>query len=307
MTEINIKNKKRKIETKWIFYGCMMALPLLQFVVFYVVVNFNSFVMAFQSYNKLEGFQAAGFANFKRFFQEWKTSPVIWTCIKNSLIYFATSIVITIPLTLIFAYYIFKKFIGGEFFKVILFLPGVISSMLFVMFFKYCIDYVVPDIVQMRTGELISSPLAKNNPSFWLLLFFNLWIGFAGTILLYVNAMTQISPSILEAAKIDGASELRSFASIVIPSIWPTLVSFLVIALAGIASNQANLYSFYDRDVHPDVQTLGYYQFMLVWKNGNIMDDYPYASAVGLFFTLIVAPATIIVRNLLTKYGPRED
>ena len=309
MQNSGAKKRKFVLSKKWTFYTLMMALPLLQFVIFYILVNFNSILMAFQTYNKLDGFRFdSTLTNFRRFFSEFRNGTLISGGIRNSLIYLASSVVITIPLTLLFAYYIYKKFHFAEFYKVMLFLPGVISAMIFVMFFKYFIDYSGVEILQKLTGnDRVTSPLNQANPNFWLLLGFNIWIGFSSTILLYVNAMTQVSPSVTEAATIDGASELRIFWSVILPSIWPTLVSFIVITVAGVASNQANLYSFFGRNVAPDIQTLGYYQFMLVWANNNMIDDYPYASAVGLFFTLIVAPLTIIVRNLLTKYGPRDD
>ena len=54
--------------------------------------------------------------------------------------------------------------------------------------------------------------------------------------------------------------------------------------------------------------TLGYYFFIKVAGNDAVTGaDYTYASAGGILFTLIVAPVTIITKNLLEKYGPSED
>ena len=44
-----------KNPTKWIFYACMVALPLTHFAIFYIYVNFNSILMAFQTYDKATG------------------------------------------------------------------------------------------------------------------------------------------------------------------------------------------------------------------------------------------------------------
>jgi len=35
--------------------------------------------------------------------------------------------------------------------------------------------------------------------------------------------------------------------------------------------------------------------------------QYPYASAAGILFTLVAAPITLIVKNVLEKYGPSAD
>ena len=142
MQNSGAKKRKFVLSKKWTFYTLMMALPLLQFVIFYILVNFNSILMAFQTYNKLDGFRFdSTLTNFRRFFSEFRNGTLISGSIRNSLIYLASSVVITIPLTLLFAYYIYKKFHFAEFYKVMLFLPGVISAMIFVMFFKYFIDY----------------------------------------------------------------------------------------------------------------------------------------------------------------------
>ena len=116
------------------------------------------------------------------------------------------------------------------------------------------------------------------------------------------------SISVLEAAAIDGAGEFRTFFKIVIPMIWQTLVSFIVINMAAIATNQAELFSFFGINADPSVQTFGYYQFILI-MSGDAKDptSYPYAAAVGMLMTLLIAPLTMLVRWLLVKYGPKEE
>ena len=63
------KNKK-----KFVFYLILMFIPVVHFFVFYVYINFNSFALAFTSYEKAsEGFLVksfAGFSNFAKGFEE---------------------------------------------------------------------------------------------------------------------------------------------------------------------------------------------------------------------------------------------
>lgn len=56
------------------------------------------------------------------------------------------------------------------------------------------------------------------------------------------------------------------------------------------------------------MQTFGYYQFILI-MSGDAKDptSYPYAPAVGMLMTLLIAPLTMLVRWLLVKYGPKEE
>ncbi len=301
------KRKKKKSKGGTIFFATMMALPLLQFFIFYFVVNFNSIVLAFQKYDIGDnGYSLvpAGFENFAQIFHEWKTTPWISAnLLPNALRYFVLKVCIILPLSLLFAYYIYKKMRLNGFFKVMLFLPSIICNMVIVMFYRDFVDFVIAPLFNMDTlwggeGNAATIPLV----------ILYILLSFSGSILLFLNAMSSIPESTLEAAKIDGASEFRTFLSIVIPSIWGTIVSLLVLAFAEIALGQANLYSIYGSLAPYSQQTLGYYIFnLMATSNGDDITMYPKAAAYGLLATVIIAPITIIARKLLLKYGPSED
>lgn len=300
------KRKKKMDKGGTLFFATMMALPLIQFVIFYFVVNFNSIALAFQTYtitDKGYGIAFAGFDNFLQIFHDWKTIPWLLNLIPNSLKYFVLKVVIILPLSTLFAYYIYKKMRLGGLFKIMLFLPSIICNMVIVMFYRDFVDWVIAPMFNMDTlwggtGGAATIPLV----------ILYILLSFSGNILLLLNAMSSISESTFEAAKIDGASEFRTFFSIVIPSIWGTLVSLLILSFAEIAMGQANLYSIYGSSAPEAQQTIGYYIFnLMASSNGNDVTMYPKASAYGLIATLIIAPITIIARKLLLKYGPSEE
>ena len=68
-----------------------------------------------------------------------------------------------------------------------------------------------------------------------------------------------------------------------------------------------NLYSFFGDSAEYYTQTLGYYLFVKVIGDNATPADYPFASALGVVFTIICVPLTLIVRKLLEKYGPSEN
>lgn len=300
---------KRKIDKSgWVFYVCAMAVPILQFLIFYVGVNFNSILMAFQKYDTTTGTSMwAGFDNFTTAFADLMKGDRLKYLLTNSLLYFVISVAVIMPLSLMFAYYIYRKMKLSGFFKVILFLPSVISGMIFVLLFSNFADRVIPsffELIGMQNVEGLFANVATRRGT---LIFFNIWISFSSSILLYLNTMSQIPEPRIEAAQIDGASSWRTFVSIVLPSVWPTIVTFFIISMAAFASNQAYLFSFWGDNADPEMQTLGYYMYELVMKQGTTRADYNIAAAVGLCFTAIIAPLTIVVRKLLLKFGPRED
>ncbi len=298
------KKKRRTDREGNLFFIVMMALPVLQFIIFYIVVNFNSILLAFQNYNNgFEWLKDEPFHWFEVIFHSLKTEKQYWIAIKNSAILCALSILFVMPLTMIFAYYIYKKMPGGGFFKIMLFGPSIITSVVWVLIFRYFMDFAVPPVLEALTGKTVTALVDKK--PFLTITIFYVFFSFGSCILLYLHAMSQISVSLLEAAEIDGASEFRSFFSVVIPCIWPTIVSFLVINLSQIAVNQANIHAFFNIAADTGTKTIGYHLFFLVARESSGV-FYPEASAWGLLLTLIVAPLTALVRWLATKYGPNE-
>ena len=79
-----VKKKMSMKKSGTLFYVTMIALPLLQFVIFYVIVNFNSILMAFQNYDNSTGKEVITFTwdNFAYFFSADVVAD-LWLCIKN--------------------------------------------------------------------------------------------------------------------------------------------------------------------------------------------------------------------------------
>ena len=116
--------------------------------------------------------------------------------------------------------------------------------------------------------------------------------------------MNNISDSVIEACKLDGANTLQEIWYIVLPLIYPTFVTFIVVGVGGIFTNQMGLFSFFGEGADPDIQTFGYWFFVKTKMAGA--KDYPELAAVGLLMTAIVAPITLLVKWGLEKLGPKQ-
>ena len=294
-------NKKQKGDRgELIFYCCLVALPLLQVVIFYFYVNFNSILMAFKSYDRLSDTFYWDFgANFSRFWSELTKTSILIDAFKNSFIVWLFTSVLGTVLSIIFSYYIFKKWAFGKTFKFFLFLPSVLPSILLVIVFKFFVNEAIPGYVLHFSGKIITPLLVGKDTLMPTILFYNVWVCFGSQLLIYTGAMDQISPDVLEAGKVDGVSCIREFISIVVPIILPTVATFVIANVATLFTNQANLYAFFGDNVGYSNYTIGYYLFELVNKAGNGKSMYSYASALGIICTLIAFPLTMLVRRLL--------
>lgn len=313
--EMNAVSKKTTgrvgLKSDKLFYCLILVFPVLQFVVFYIGVNLNSFLLAFKDISLDESmhYHTSWSVNaFKDAFDLVQTSEILQVIKVSFLTYFLKTI-ISLPLGLLFSYYIAKKLSGAGFFRVILFLPSILSAIVMVSLFKYFVNDAIPAVVGKLTGEteVLSLLSRSNGVQYATILFYNLWIGFGVSVLMYANAMSGISPSVLDAAKIDGATGLKEFWHVTLPSVFSTVSVFLITGVAAIFTDQFNLYSFYGSDPSVPFKTFGYYLFFQTNKYVNDMSHYPVLSAFGLMMTIVAVPLTFLVKHLLEKFGPRED
>jgi ABC-type sugar transport system permease subunit len=284
-----------------LFCWSIVILPIIQFLVFYVYVNFNSIMLAFKEYKiSLDPLvpDTISWIGFKNFTDVWRdlfsAGGDLLYMTGNSLIRFLVNLLL-MPIKWLFAYAIWKKIPASGFFKVVLFLPSIIPGLIWTTVFRHILlDGLAP-------WDLLSADKAMTTD-----IVYASWLGLTTSMILYWGQMSNISPSVIESAKIDGAGDLRIFIKIVFPVIYPTITIFIVQMIPTFFSNQGHLFEFFGAGAPEKTWTLGYYFFVQVISESS-MPFYPYASAAGLIFTLIAAPLTLFVRWAMEKFGPSED
>lgn len=304
-------NKAAKLSAgktkKLAFYIAMSALPLLQFCIFYVYVNVNSVLMAFQRYDYFKGrFFWVGFDNFSRVFSDIKTSASIQLAFKNSFIVYAVSLVIGTTLAVLFSYYVYKKAFGSRIFKTALFFPSIISAVALVTLYRYFVELSIPSIWKSLFGIEIKG-LMHPFTVFPTVLFFCIWTGFGTTVLMYSGAMGSINDSVVEAAKLDGANAFQELIHVTLPSIYHTLVTFIIMGISGLFLNQMNAFTFFGENADPSVSTVGYFIYKTTLANRATLADFPYLAAFGIILTVVLVPVALIVKKLLERFGPSID
>ncbi len=306
-----VKPKSRRIlKAKYkdlIFYSALIAYPVLQFCIFYIGVNIHSVALAFQDIDVLNNTVTWTFDNFARSFKTFTTDASMLNMAKTSVMTYALLLFIGTPLGLLFSFYIYKKLPVSGAFRVILFLPSIISAIVMTAIFNSFVERAIPEIVKMFTHTTTTPQGLLENTStrYGTLVFYSIWVGFGTNVLMYSNGMSGISDDIVDSAHLDGCTGIKEFWHISLPLIYPTITTFLVTGVAGIFTNQLNLFSFYGTTAPIGVRTYGYYFYM--HSRGASKGEYPPLAATGLIMTVIVVPLTLFVKWALEKFGPKED
>ena len=304
--------KRRQMKAEkvkdWIFYFSLVAIPLIQFIICYVGVNINSILLSFKTYTTATDYRW-GFDNFERIFTtEWST---VANSLQNSLTAFAARVFVGMTLGLVFSYYIFKKMVASDFFKLVLFLPTIVSQIVMVIVYRQFVDEALPELMGM-SGELGLISQGKIDPEgsklFSVIIVYNIWVGFGTQVLMYLGAMNNISDGALEACQIDGANAVQEFIYIVFPGIFATFMVFITVNLTEFFTNQMALHAFFGVNELGNSKnyTLGYYMWREVGKANNNVTALTYPSALGVLGTVVAVPLIFGIRKVLEKVGPKE-
>ena len=295
---------------RYIFCYCFVAIAVAHFVIFYAIVNFNSILMAFRQYKGIENQKEIyewGFGNFARIFNDIKNvdSPLRYGFF-NTLKFFGVGL-LTIPISIVISYFLYKKISGYKTFRVIFFLPSIISAVVYVGIFKNMISMYGPvfTLIEKIFGYQMPSLLNNDATATPTIIFFTFWTGLAGGIILYQGAMNRLPEEVIEAGELDGISWIRELWSVVIPMIWPTMSMMIVLAFTGIFSSGGPILLFTDTmtAARNSMMTIPYYIFSLTYNN----QMYEYPAAIGLLFTVVSIPVVFGIRWLMSKVDPEVE
>lgn len=301
-----IKKKKWWKDKNFLFYCLLMAFPLVQFLVFYIGVNFNSILMAFQRIDIQKDTVEWTVSNIQNAFQMMTGSPELLSVLSVSVVSYVILTGIGIPLGLFFSYYIYKKLPLSGAFRVILFLPSIMSAIVMATIFQFFVERAIPTAMMQFFDVEMMGLMENPETRFACILFYNILMGFGANVLMYTNSMSGISQEVVEASQLDGASTLQEFLHVTLPMIYPTIAMFIFTGIAGIFTNQLNLFSFYGAAAPGGISTYGYY-FYTKTQGAKSIAEYPLLSAMGLFMSAVAVPLTLLVKWLLEKFGPSED
>ena len=218
-----------------LFIFCMLAVPVFCFLVYGVYANLGGLLLSFQNFSRTqEKVIPVGFENYKRFFSLFKRFDY-GRMIGVSFGYFAVVMLISIPISITVAFFLYKKIPFGRLIVVVLFLPNIIPMSLLAEYYRQLFDPIngvlnkFLNIILGYTAETAPSYLSDPAYANQMLYIYTVWFGFGYNSILIWGAMSRIPKDLVESAQLDGANLFVEFFRITIPVIWSTLTMVLVL------------------------------------------------------------------------------
>lgn len=294
--------KKFWINRQWRFIYGMLSVALLNFLVFWLYVNVSSISMAF----KIPGRSGYTLENFTNFFKEFTyTSSIMKTALRNTIKFFFSGILIIFPASLIFSYFLYKKIFLYKVFRIIFFLPSIISVVVLTGLYSNMVapKGIVTKIFMLLTGaEQTPILLGESAYAVNTLILYNIWTGFGVNIILFGSAMAKVPEEIIEYGKIEGLGFFREMVQIIFPLIWPTISTVIILNFVGLFNASGPILFLTAGKEY--TYTIAYYIFKQVYEPNGALN---YAAAIGVFFTMVGLPIVLFVKWVLSKIGPEVE
>ena len=303
-TKIGIKPKKEmKQSTKRnIFIALMLAYPLLHFLVFTVYINFNTILLCFQRFNIMTGEnEFAGLYWFKKFFREMAESYSLKRSFINSLWFIPVTNLILLPLSVLAAFYLFKKIPGSKMFRITFFIPSIISITILTMCFSFMFDStfgVVNDLLKKMGVENPPVWLGDPDTAMPMVFLYCVWAGIGYNVVLLGGAMGRIPQELIEYGQLEGISLPTELFRVVIPMTWPTIATLLI-------TGTTSAFTIF---MQPKLLTAGGPNFSsstigLYVVSATETNQFNWAATVGVMFSIIGIALVMLIKHFADKFG----
>lgn len=302
------KSSLRRSRRKRVVFRCLMLLlPVTHFALFWVIPNYRTIIYAFQ-YNRVgaDMFYHREWSLIQfRFVWEELTRTAgnqLLPAIKYSCFYFVLSNAISLPATLLLSYFLYKKIFLYKFYRVVFFLPSIISSVVLAILFRNFFDPVtgmIARIVEWTGGGTVPNFIGNPSTKHWAVLTFTLWTGFGTNLLLFNGAIGRIPTEVMESTRLDGVGMTRELFQFIVPLIWPTFSTTLLMSLGGFFGFVQPILLLEQESMggakFSEAASIGYYIYYYMTTRKELL------SALGLCFTTLSVPIVFAVRWALNK------
>ncbi len=286
----NTANKKssftKHIGKYWQLY-LLLIIPIIYYVIFRYLPMFGN-IIAFRKYHAGGSIFGDRFVGVK-YFKQFVGDKTFWRAFKNTLTLNIGYLLFRFPLTLIFALLIneIRNIHWKKFVQTVSYLPHFISIVIMCGMIKELVSTSGP--INNLIASLGGQKISFISEAKWFSTIFissGVWQSIGWGTILYLAAMSNINPSLYEAAAVDGAGHFRRVWHVTIPSILPTITTLLILDIGGLVGSGGafeKVYLLYNPMIYETADIVSTYVFRMGIGGGN----FSYATAVGLFEGLI--------------------
>lgn len=243
---------------------------------------------------KLSSFLPPQFVGFDNYVAALK-APETWATLKITLAMMLLGMLVQIPLGIGLALILHRNLKGTKVFSSILITPMLLTPVAVGLTFRFMFDTDL-GIINWVIGSIGVEKvnwLGQQTTGIFAVVLVDSWQSVPFVMLLIVAALGSISPSLYEAASIDGASARQTFWKVTFPLITPTLLVVVMIKIMDFLKLFDILFMLTRGGPGNETTTLG----LWTYKTGFIFLEFSRAAALGVLIMIITAPVLLLWRR----------
>lgn len=319
---VNHNHKKKKKIGETIFIICLLAYPLLQWGIFWLYPNLKTFALPFMEFDDWEGtyifpHSQGLFYNFKEQIEGFLrldlngNHSLLWNAFFNTFNALGINLII-LPIAIIIGYALAKHVPGEKFFRVVFFMPNIISTIVLCFAFRF--------MFETKSTGLFNGPAAKvllglgfdyngwvttDPDTIWTLIYiFCIWAGLSVNVVLISSAFQRIPRDIIEAARLDGVSFFGEFFHIGLPLIMPTVTTFIINTVMCLSSFYFQPYLLLKENWGANGMYATIPWLIFDFSQTSDQTKYILVATIGIMFSIIMMPLIIFARWIGKKLTP---
>jgi putative aldouronate transport system permease protein len=273
-------------------------LLLLPGIIYFLLLNYwpmLGITIAFKDYRLLDGISGSPWVGLK-WFHILFSSPDFWTALRNTIIISFYKLIFNFPAPIVLALLLNEVYHSGfkRIVQTIVYFPHFLSWVILggILFSLFSTE---GGLLQLL--GLSSPPMMQPGQFRGLLVLSEMWKEIGWGTIIYLAAIAGINPELYDAARIDGANRFQLVRYITLPSIAGTIAILLILRTGHILNvGFDQIFILYNPLVYNVADVLDTY----VYRVGITMGRYPFATAAGLFQS-VVGLLLLLVTNQVSK------
>lgn len=283
---------------KWKY---LLIVPVLVYFALFVYKPMYGLIIAFKDYRPNLGFDRSRWVGLKHFI-DFFNDVYFFRLLRNTLSISLLSILFGFPAPILLALLLneiqnvnFKKTV-----QTITYMPYFISMVVVASLIRtYSASNGIFAQIALMLGGEGKNYLMHNQYFYPIYVISDIWQGIGWNSIIYLAALTSIDQEQYEAARIDGAGRIRRIFSVTLPNLLPTIMVLFILRMGGILNvGFEKIILLYNEGIYEVADVISTY----VYRRGIIQAAFSYASAVGLFNSLVNVVFLVTANSLSKKF-----
>ncbi len=252
----------------------------------------------YMSFQRWDVFSPPKFVGLKNFEELFTSDPLFLIAIRNTVIFTVGTVVPTVLVSLVVAGVLNRKVRGIGVFRTIVFLPLAISSVVMAVVWQFVFN-TDNGLLNIMLGWVGIGPVPWLVEPRWAmasLCIVSVWRGVPFATVILLAAMQGVPGTVYEAARIDGAGEIRQFAFITVPLIRGSISFVGVISIIHAFQAFDMVYVLNGANGGPETAT--YVLGIMLFQHAFSFLEFGYASALAWVMFAILLVLTVLQLRL---------